>query len=703
MRLRPSLRRQAQEAFDRLIAGEERKVEFLAQWLRKDGRKARVSWSASLVDCGGGYHGIVATGTETIRGRRVAREIAETESRFEKLLELLPDPVIVHQNGLVVFANRAAIDLYGAGSAAQLQGRPVINQVAPDQRAFVRERMVRMLTSGQAEPLAEERHLRFDGVPFDVEVVAAPVTFDGRPAVELIARDVTARKGTEAALRASEARVRAIFDQSSLPMILGDKQGRPIETNAAFRRLLGYDTSEIAGMTISDFTHPADRDATRQLLQDLFAGRNDGFQTEKRYVANDGHEIWARVHVSPVHEGSGLPEFSLATIEDMSEHKVLEEQLREASKMEALGRLAGGVAHDFNNLLTVVNGYADLLVLSLDGDERASDAVEIRRAGSRATELTAQLLAFGRRSKRALEPVDLNARIEAMVPMLRRLLGEDIEFGVMLDRTLGAVEADPSQLDQVVMNLVVNGRDAMPAGGSLTLSTSGLARGIGSRDPDKAWAKLEIADSGFGMSADVLEHVFEPFFTTKGQGQGTGLGLATVYGIVQQMGGHIRVESTVSVGSRFIVEFPQFEGATPRPGARAAEPGPGGHASETILLIEDEPTVRDFCKRALEAEGYRVHVAGPHEALDLADTLGPGLDILVTDVVMPDFDGPTIAAALSSKRRDLKVLFMSGYPRDREEELTGAAAEGAVLAKPFTPRELCDAVRRVLDRAPRES
>jgi two-component system, cell cycle sensor histidine kinase and response regulator CckA len=703
MRLRPNLRAVAQDSFDRLVAGNERVVEFQAQWLRKDGRKARVSWTARLVDCGDGVRCIVATGTETTRGQKVAREIAETESRFEKLLELLPDPVIVHQDGLVVFANRAAIELYGAGSAAEIEGRSVLEQVDPDNLEFVRARLIRMLSSGKAEPLAEEHHLKLDGTPFDVEVIAAPVTFDGRPAVELIARDVTARKETEAALRASEARVRAVFDQSSLAMILADRRGRPVEANLAFLRLLGYDADDLPRMRVTDFTHPADRETTVNLITDLFAGRNEGFEIEKRYLTRDGREIWARVHVSPVREGAGPPEFSLATIEDISDHKVLEEQLREASKMEALGRLAGGVAHDFNNLLTVVNGYADLLVLSLEGDERSADAVEIRRAGSRAAELTAQLLAFGRRSKRALEPVDLNGRIEAMVPMLRRLLGEDIEFGVVLDRSLGAVEADPSQLDQVVMNLVVNGRDAMPGGGALTLTTSGLPAVGGSRDGDKVWARVEIADTGFGMAPDVVEHVFEPFFTTKGQGKGTGLGLATVYGIVRQMGGHIRVESTVGVGSRFIVELPQCEAPTPPPGQAQVEPGSANHAVETILLIEDEPTVRDFCKRALEAEGYRVYAAGPHEALHVADTLGTDLDILVTDVVMPDFDGPTIAAALSSKRRDLKVLFMSGYPRDREEELTGAAAEGAVLAKPFTPKELCDAVRRVLDRVPRES
>jgi nitrogen-specific signal transduction histidine kinase len=390
---------------------------------------------------------------------------------------------------------------------------------------------------------------------------------------------------------------------------------------------------------------------------------------------------------------------AVGTIEDITEHEVLEDQLRQSSKMEALGRLAGGVAHDFNNILTVVNGYADLLVLSLEGDERAAEALEIKKAGAHATELTAQLLAFGRRSKRALESVDLNDRIEAMVPMLRRLLGEDIEFTVSLDQALGAVEADPSQLDQLVMNLVVNGRDAMPSGGSLGITTSRLGSGVTpARGWSNGWAMLEIADSGFGMEPEVLEHIFEPFFTTKGQGKGTGLGLATVYGIVQQMGGHIRVESTLGRGSTFVVELPLRESAFDSSNHVVAGSVSADFGTETVLVVEDEPAVRDLCKMALTAKGYQVHVAGPHDALGIADSLGSGLDILVTDVVMPGIDGPTIAAALRSKRPDLKVLFMSGYPLDREDDLTGAAGEGSVLGKPFVPRELCDAVRRVLDR-----
>jgi two-component system, cell cycle sensor histidine kinase and response regulator CckA len=699
MGLRPGLRVRAQEAFDRLMAGEEHSVAFRSQWLRKDGRKARVTWTARLVAWADGTRFVIATGTETTRGRQVAMDIAETESRFETLLDVLPDPVIVHQNGRLVFANRAAVEMYGAGSPEELYGLSVIEFVAPDHRGFVMGRMARMLGAGEVVPMVEERHLRLDVSAFDVEVVASPVNFGGKPAITVVAREITARKGTEAALRASEARVRAVFDQSSLGMLLVDREARYVECNAAYSRLLGYDAGELSRLTVSDYTHPADVLPSKRRLEDLFAERNDGYVTEKRYIAKDGREIWARVHVSPIRDGSGPPRFAIGTVEDITERKLLEGQVRESSKMEALGRLAGGVAHDFNNVLTVVNGMAELLAESLEGDERAADAIAIRDAGRRAAELTNQLNSFGRRAKTMLQPVDLNGRIAEMVPMLRRLLGEDMDFTTRLDASVGHVEADPTQLDQVVMNLVVNGRDAMPGGGSLVLSTHALAAGTSARaGAGEGWARLEIADTGHGMAPDILEHIFEPFFTTKGKGKGTGLGLATVFRIVDEMGGYVWAESEIGTGSRFIVELPLCAERPAVTAEAASEPGPARRASGTILLVEDDLTVRELCKRALETEGYRVHVADPRDALDLAESLGSDLDILLTDVVMPDFDGPTIAAALRSRRRDLRVLFMSGYPRDREDELTGAAAQGEFLSKPFKPRELCDAVRAVLER-----
>jgi PAS domain S-box-containing protein len=699
MRLRKSLRDQAQAAFDGLISGTDRCVEFQAQWIRKDGRKARIRWVARLVSEAGIPQYIVATGTEATRGSHVARALDETEGRFEKLLEVLPDPVVVHQNGRMVFANRAAMGMYGAVDEAEMFREPVLARVAPESREVVLDRMNTMLGEGKDVPLIEERHLRIDGTPFDVEVIAAPVTFNGKPAVELVARDVSAHKQIVAALRESEARVRAVFDHSPLGMILLDVDGRAVESNVAFRRLLGYSSEELGAMRAVEYTHPDDKEKSLRSLDDLFSGRIDGYEMEKRYITKSGHEVWARTHVAPIHDNEGRHRLAVAMIEDIGEHKSLEDQLRQASKMEALGRLAAGVAHDFNNILTVVNGYSDMLAQSLEGEER-EDALKIKRAGDKAKDLTSQLLAFGRRDKPSLQSIDLNGRIEALLPMLRRLLGEDVEIGVELDQDVRSVETDPGQLDQVIMNLAVNARDAMPGGGSLALTTH-FIESVPGRDPNQAWARVEIADSGFGMEAHVLEHIFEPFFTTKGR-EGTGLGLAIVYGIVQQMGGHISVESRVGYGSRFIVDLPHAE--IPED---AAIPGEGEvvpqRRSATILIVEDEVSVRDLCKRALEAEGYVVAASGPREALEMADVLGLRLDMVLTDVVMPELDGPTIAAALRSRRQDLPILFMTGYPRNREEELTGAVARGEVLAKPFSPQELCEAVRRVLERQPKSS
>ena len=814
MRLRPAQEREAQSAFERLVAGQDKSVSFASVWVRKDGHKTRIAWTARLV-AGGQQPGfIVATGTETTRGRKLVRELEESESRFATIFELLPDPVVVHQDGRLIYVNRAGLRMYGA-TYADIVGMPVADRLAPESRALVRERLTRLM-NGEPVPMIEERHLTMDGRPFDVEVVAAPVSIGGRPAVVLAARDITERKATAAALSESEAkmrslleaapivvwsasrdgiltsvygralevlgrrpetlaglpladlfgdssefadavrranggesvivclrppghafecrlspvfdadgtvertigvitdaadseaaeavhheaeeRIRAVFDESALGMILIDRDGHALESNRAFQHLLGYSQNELSAMSTTDYTHAADRAANEQALNDVFAGVTDGSELETRYIARDGSEIWARVHVSPVRDPSGSPRMAVGTVEDVTAHKALEEQLRQASKMEALGRLAGGVAHDFNNLLTVVNGYADLLVDALGDDERAADALEIRRAGDRATELTSQLLAFGRRGSQELEPVDLNARIAALVPMLRRLLGEAIEFEVRLDPAIGAVEADPSQLDQVVMNLVVNARDAMLAGGRLKLTTSrvdSLPSEVG-HDANRTWARLEISDTGVGIEPAVLDRIFEPFFTTKQKGRGTGLGLATVYGIVERMAGRIRVESAVGNGARFIVDLPMSTSA-PAPAA-TLEPGDRGSGNETILLVEDEQSVREFCKRTLELEGYRVVACGPAEALALAASLGSELDLLVTDVVMPDMDGPAVAAAVAQFHPGLKVLFMSGYPRELEKELSSVDEHAVVLGKPFSSREIGEAVRRVLDR-----
>jgi two-component system, cell cycle sensor histidine kinase and response regulator CckA len=697
MRLPTRGRPKAQEALDRLVAGREPVVVFTTQWVRRDGRRARIGWTARCLDIAPGVRVIVATGGETTRSAQAAREFAETEVRYETLLELLPESLIVHQDGRIVFANRVAAELYADGDPATLMGADIMGLIAPSNRALVGALIAIALAGGVAVPPARRRHLHGDGSEFDVEVAAKRVSFNGRPALEIIARDVSERVAVENARADSEARVRAIFNDSSVGMMLFDAAGLGLESNGALHRLLGYDHDELTRLPVLEYTHQGDREASRRAMDDLFAGRVSSYELVQRYIRKDATVVWARVHVAAVQGAGSTTSLAVGTVEDVTAHRELEEQLNHASKMEALGRLAGGVAHDFNNLLTVVNGYADLLAASLAGDPRAADAAEIRQAGARATELTAQLLAFGRRAPRSAERFELNKRIAAVVPMLRRLLSEDIAFETEFDERLGAVDADPGQLEQVVMNLVVNARDAMPGGGQLKLTTGLLPLPTGAPDPlGRRWARIEVADSGVGIAPEVVDRIFEPFFTTKELGRGTGLGLATAYGIVEQMGGHIHVHSTVGLGSRFQVDIPQSAGADSP--AEAAHGGTSGRGSETILIVEDETAVRDFCKRALQAEGYRVVATGPKDAMSEAATLGSALDLLVSDVVMPELDGPTIAAALTARRPDLRVLFMSGYPRDLEGEISGVVAAGAILSKPFDARQLAAAVRRALDR-----
>jgi nitrogen-specific signal transduction histidine kinase/CheY-like chemotaxis protein len=390
---------------------------------------------------------------------------------------------------------------------------------------------------------------------------------------------------------------------------------------------------------------------------------------------------------------------------DVTERKRLEEQYRQAQKLEAVGRLAGGVAHDFNNLLTVSNGYADLLPAHVRGDDEAREAVEeIRRAGERASSLTRQLLTFSR--NQVLQPrlLDLNAIIAVTGKMLRRLLGEDIALAVTLDPALGRVRADPGHLEQVLLNLCVNARDAMPRGGKLTIETRNV-------ELDDAFARahlevrpgpyvlLAVSDTGVGMTAEVKAHIFEPFFTTKGLGKGTGLGLATVYGILQQSGGAIGVYSEAGRGTTFKVYLPRADGSGPEEGDRpeaAATP----RGNETVLVAEDEGPVRVLVGEVLRAYGYGVLEANDGaEAIRVAEGNAGPIDLLVTDVVMPGMSGRALAQHLAL-RPSLKVLYVSGYTDDAVVRHGVLEAETAFLQKPFRPDDLARKVRAVLD-APR--
>jgi signal transduction histidine kinase/ActR/RegA family two-component response regulator len=382
------------------------------------------------------------------------------------------------------------------------------------------------------------------------------------------------------------------------------------------------------------------------------------------------------------------------TQRDVTERRLLEEQLRQAQKMEAVGRLAGGIAHDFNNILTAILGTSDLMLRDLPAGHPARDDVhEVRKAALRAADLTRQLLAYSRRQVLAPKVLGLNAVLAGLGPMLRRLIGEDIELVTLLAPDVPAVRADPGQIEQVVLNLAVNARDAMPSGGRLTIETAAVTLETG------RCAQLAVIDTGTGMTPDVRAHLFEPFFTTKEVGKGTGLGLATVYGIVEQSGGTIHVDTAPQRGTAVRIYFPAVAPAAPDPDNHTAPAPatPGGGAA--ILLVEDEEAVRTFARRALEAAGYQVHLAASgREALDRVAALPDPPRLLVTDVVMPGMDGRALAAQLATLVPGLRILFTSGYTDDPLARQDLGDQGTAFLQKPFNTETLLERVRQVLAR-----
>jgi PAS domain S-box-containing protein len=507
-----------------------------------------------------------------------------------------------------------------------------------------------------------------------------------------------------AAARAAERRYHELFDGAPVGLIRSLPDGRILAANAAAARITGF-PSVAALLEVSVADLYADLSDRARVIAALERGETL-HDLEIQGRRRDGVLIWVSVNVRPVKDPGGLTlhyEWSLA---DITERRQLESQLRQAQKMEAVGQLAGGVAHDFNNLLTVIGGRCYLMLSKLGPDDALRREVElVRGAAERAARLTHQLLAFSR--KQVLEPrvLDLNETVTGIEPLLRRLIGEDIEISVTRGSDLSRVKADAGQVEQVILNLAVNARDAMPQGGRLVLETANvtLDERAARRAPDLApgrYVVLSVTDSGHGMDAATRAQIFEPFFTTKEIGKGTGLGLATVYGIVKQSGGFIEVESEPGRGACFKVYLPQVE-----EDAEAAEPAkvPGTRTrlegSETVLLVEDDESLRMLAREILTVQGYAVlEAASPRDALRVHQTHLGRIDLLLTDVVMPEMNGRRLADHLKIARPEMAVLFMSGYTGAALGQ-HGEATEfaGHLLQKPFTPDGLSRRVREVLD------
>jgi two-component system cell cycle sensor histidine kinase/response regulator CckA len=448
--------------------------------------------------------------------------------------------------------------------------------------------------------------------------------------------------------------------------------------------------------------HPEDREVTETNFRAALAAGND-FEAEFRTVWPDGvvHWIASEAHFRQGHEGQSASMLGVNT--DISDRKLLELQFRQAQKMEAIGHLAGGIAHDFNNLLTVILGYSNFVIDSMTPlDERRSDMAEVVKAGERAAALTRQLLAFSR--KQVLQPaaVDLNTLVNGMKQMLGRLIGEQIDFVQILAPDLGVVRADPGQLEQVLMNLVVNARDAMPAGGRLSVETTNVEVDgsfmPGALTMPGPYVMLAVSDNGTGMGEATKRRLFEPFFTTKGIGKGTGLGLATVYGIVKQSGGHVWVQSELGQGATFKVLLPRTDETTDVT-TRDRDDRLRAAATETVLVVEDEDAVRLLTRRILEERGYRVFDAPNAMQAEVIFTQTPEIfSLLVTDVIMPGISGPKLFERLSRRRPELRVLYVSGYTDDMIVHQGQLRRGVEFLQKPFTAEALNRTVREILAR-----
>ena len=674
---------------------------------RRDGKRipAEIVCIPLLVEDGSGVLVLVRGVTER---KRVEDDVRKSEERLRQAVRVAQIGIFDHDHRPDThYWSPRQREIYGWGESEVVTLPGFLAVVHPDDRDAIASAVRRAHDSaGEGKFDVEHRIIRRDGEVRWVQTRS--VTFfaeeSDRPGpVRTVGAvvDVTERKMAEEALEGRD-RLAAILDATPDLVAIAEPHGNLLYLNLSARRFLGIGSGDdISKRALSD-GHP---DPARRLLTEIAipTAVHDGvWKGETSYQRANGQELPVSLLVLAHGRADGRVAFLSTIARDLSKEKNLEAQFLQAQKMEAIGRMAGGVAHDFNNILSVILSYASLAAAGLpEGHPSRDDLEEVRSSAERAAALTRQMLAFSR--KQVLQPrvIDTNAVLDGMAPMMRRLIGEDIELVVALAPVACHIRADPRHLEQAILNLVANARDAMPKGGKLVLETRAsvldedFARSHVDVRPGPH-AIISVADTGVGMDVATRTRIFEPFFTTKGPGQGTGLGLSTVFGIVKQSGGSIWVHSEAARGTTFTMCFPR----TDEP-VRVEAPGPGPLVSATeatVLVVEDEPQVRKLVVSVLHRAGYRVlEAGGPMEALELARGRAGKLDLLLTDVVMPQMNGKQLAEALATMHPETRVLYMSGYTRDTIAH-QGVLDKGVnFLPKPITPDALLKAVPRVLN------
>jgi two-component system cell cycle sensor histidine kinase/response regulator CckA len=757
--------------------------------------------------------------------KRAEEALRESEYRYRQLLELAPVGIAVHSEGKIVFTNPAGARILGGETEKDLIGKPIANVIKPDNLKPAQERIQRMLSGEKGLYPAEDVYLKLDGTPVNVEVMATPLTYQGKPAVQVIVTDITERVLADKALRESEARFRAVFEQSTGGYSLTLPDGKLMQVNKAFADILGYTKQDLSDLKFENITHPDDHPLSMECLRSLLANEHDSYRIEKRYFHKDGSIVWAivsttllrdeqnnplyfitniqditerkraeeelrklsqaveqspasviitdttgkieyvnakftnitgytldevlgrkpsilksgettaeeyqklwetitagrewhgefhnrkkdstlfweRASISPIRNTEGTITHFLAVKEDTTGEKNLQEQLLQSQKMEAVGRLAGGIAHDFNNMLSVIIGHTQIAMQEMAVEDKSveDDLQQVLNAAQRSADLTRQLLAFARKQTVRPQILNLNDTVSSMLKMLQRLIGENIELVWKPGPSLWPLKIDPAQIDQILANLSVNSRDAIQGVGNLTIETENIVLDETYSTADSEfvpgeYVQLAVSDTGSGMDRETLQHIFEPFFTTKKAGEGTGLGLATIYGIVKQNNGLINVYSEPGHGTIFKIYLPRTREVT----AKATEKGElvSPFGTETVLLVEDEQAILKLGQEILVRNGYKVLVARtPTEAVDLAENHQGMIHLLVTDVVMPGMNGKELKDRLVTRLPGLKTLFMSGYTADVIARQGVLEAGVPFLQKPFSIYTLTSKVREILD------
>jgi PAS domain S-box-containing protein len=632
--------------------------------------------------------------------RRAEQALLETEERFARAFDASPAALSISNlaDGRYLYVNDAFLRLVGH-PREDVVGRTSVD-IAFWGDADDRAQAIALLKEHGSLRELETAVTTKAGERRDTLLSLGLLDMDGQACLLGACQDVTERKRAEQAVRAREAEQKVILDSVNAMIWYKDKYNRILRANRAAAATLDLQPEDVEGRSTYDL-YP---DGAAQFYEDdldvILSGRPKlGVVETLRTPSGEARII--QTDRIPYRDENGSLIGVIVFAVDITERRALEDQLRQVQKLETAGRLAGGLAHDFNNLLTAILGYGDLLLARLpEGDPLRRHSEEIRHAGERASALTRQLLAFSRKQALISEVVDLNAMLRELETMLRRLVGERVEMTLALG-CLGRVVADPGQLEQVLINLVLNARDAMPRGGELSLATRDVVL-----DADYVHAHieasagphvlLEVADTGVGMGIETRSHIFEPFFTTKERGKGTGLGLASVYGIVKQSGGHLSVDSEPGRGSTFRVYLPRTESPTAAAPAKAPTPRRG---TETVLIAEDEAMVRSLAREVLEEAGYRVLEAEDGEqAVRLAVGHDGPMHAFLSDVVMPGMTGPEAAERIRAVRPEVRVLYMSGHADYPAIESGKTAGDAPLLAKPFSPSALTARIREILDR-----